>query len=69
MSNCAFELNKRSCSALTKKQCVGCHFRKTAEELEAGRKKARERIASLSAAEREGLLTFRANRRIKGNGY
>lgn len=55
MSNCAFELNKRSCSALTKKQCVGCHFRKTAEELEAGRERSRELLKKLTPQERASI--------------
>lgn len=45
MSNCAFDINKRDCAVLNKKQCVGCHFKKTKEELEAGREKARKILA------------------------
>ena len=48
--NCVFE--KRGydfalCSALKEKNCEGCRFRKTPEELEAGRKKAEARIKTL----------------------
>jgi hypothetical protein len=47
MSECAFDEGKRKCHALTEKNCVCCRFRKTAEEVDEGRKKARKRIASL----------------------
>ena len=55
MSNCAFDINKRDCAALKKKQCVGGHFRKTAEELEAGREKARELLKKLTPQERASI--------------
>ena len=46
MSKCAFEWGSK-CSALKEKQCEKCSFRKTAEQLEKGRKKARIRILNL----------------------
>ena len=49
MKVCAFE-NGTECNALNEKQCVGCPFRKTHEELEAGRAKARNRLQSLPKA-------------------
>jgi uncharacterized protein (UPF0179 family) len=47
MGKCAFDLDKK-CAALTKKDCKGCRFRKTKEELEEGRSKARERIIGMA---------------------
>lgn len=44
--NCAFDKN-RFCCALKEKMCEGCNFRKTPEELEAGRKKAEARLKTL----------------------
>ena len=46
MENCAFN-NGDTCMALTYKQCEGCSFYKTREEVDAGRKKAKERIDKL----------------------
>lgn len=46
MKDCAFA-NENECMALVKKQCKGCSFCKTTEELIAGRKKADDRIHSL----------------------
>ena len=37
------------CMALSEKQCHGCSFYKTPQQLTEGRKKADERIASLPA--------------------
>lgn len=44
---CVFEHGIK-CVALTEKRCEGCSFRKTKEEAEEGRKRARRRISSLS---------------------
>ena len=52
MDDCVFNLEKK-CKALTEKQCEGCRFRKTQEELLQGRKKALERIWSLPYRKRE----------------
>ena len=46
MNDCAF-CNGNKCVALSKKQCIGCHFHKTKKELEEGRKKAKKRICTL----------------------
>ena len=46
MNKCAFDLENK-CAALTYKQCVGCHFRKTEQELIEGRQKAAERLDNL----------------------
>lgn len=48
--NCAFDKN-RFCCALKEKKCEGCKFRKTPEELEAGRKKAEARLKTLPMKE------------------
>ena len=46
MNECVFSKG-RTCSALTVKSCKNCRFRKTKEQLEEGRKRAKARIASL----------------------
>lgn len=43
---CAFD-RIYQCAALTHKECIGCHFRKTQKQLEEGRERADERIESL----------------------
>lgn len=43
---CAFDRGE-TCAALTLKECIGCHFRKSQDELDAGRERADDRIASL----------------------
>lgn len=48
---CAFDEGKKRCRALNKKECQGCTFFKTEEELAAGREKAGERIKSLGVDE------------------
>ena len=45
---CAFKIDNRRCSALTKKACMRCHFFKTEEEVKVSREKAEARIRSLS---------------------
>jgi hypothetical protein len=50
MDKCAFDLGKRKCSALTTKNCVGCKFCKSTEELKEGREKATERLMTLDKA-------------------
>ena len=44
---CAFDNGKRSCTALTQKKCNGCNFRKTPEEVRAGRERAARRLRTL----------------------
>ena len=46
MNKCAFDRDG-VCSALSKKQCVGCHFRKSEQELNNGRAKAARRVSKL----------------------
>ena len=46
MNECAFDRGSK-CSALKEKDCWKCSFRKTQKQLEAGRKKAVERINNL----------------------
>ena len=53
--NCVFERGDR-CSALTKKDCANCAFRKTAEEHEASAKSARKRIFGLDDERREHIV-------------
>ena len=60
-SDCAFDEGKRKCHALTEKNCICCHFRKTTEEVEEGQKKANKRIASLPDEQRD-----RINKKYKG---
>lgn len=45
---CAFDADKRVCSALNVKKCEGCRFRKTEEELIRGKERAAARIKTLS---------------------
>lgn len=40
-NKCAFDLEDR-CSALSEMRCESCTFRKTKEQLEAGRRKAKQ---------------------------
>lgn len=49
MNKCAFDRDC-ICTALSEKQCVGCGFRKTEEELKEGRRKATDRLISLPKA-------------------
>lgn len=46
MKECVFKRD-RYCAILRQKKCKLCPFRKTAEELEAGRRKAKERLRTL----------------------
>lgn len=54
-NECAFD-NGNRCRALTKKHCEKCSFRKTADELIAGRKRARELIDRLPYEERVMIM-------------
>ena len=45
-TKCAFDKGNK-CAALTCKMCAGCRFRKTKQELDSGRRKARKRISTL----------------------
>ena len=46
MNKCAFDKDGK-CSALNKKDCKGCSFYKTEEEVRIGREKATARIKTL----------------------
>lgn len=56
MKDCAFN-NGNKCIALNEKQCVGCPFRKTQEELDEGRQKALKRISKLPPKLQAHILT------------
>ena len=43
---CAFD-RIYTCAALTHKECIGCHFRKTPAQLDEGRERAEDRISTL----------------------
>lgn len=45
---CAFKIDERKCSVLKEQSCTKCHFFKTKEELDKGRKRAKARIKTLS---------------------
>lgn len=44
---CVFDKDAYTCAALTHKQCTGCRFRKTLEQLDDGRERAEDRISTL----------------------
>lgn len=54
MCDCVFSIRTK-CGVLTEKNCEGCHFRKTREELLQGREKAAERIRSLPPDKQEHI--------------
>ena len=49
MNKCAFD-NGDKCNAMTEKKCLGCKFRKTEEELKAGREKSLARLETFPLA-------------------
>lgn len=55
MTKCAFDLDGK-CIALNEKDCVGCNFRKTKQELDEGREKADARIRALEPPLRHYLM-------------
>ncbi len=55
MSKCAFERGF-DCCALNTKQCVGCPFIKTEEELRKGRMESAKRILNLPKKKRWKIL-------------
>lgn len=55
MENCAFDKGNK-CSALRYRNCERCSFRKTREELAAGREKARERIENLPKEQYDAIM-------------
>jgi hypothetical protein len=52
---CAFDRNTL-CTALAVKECHGCAFRKTHEELDAGRERAEKRIESLPEEQQDHIF-------------
>ena len=46
MERCAFDLGEK-CNAMAEKNCNGCKFRKTEQELKEGREKAVTRLMTL----------------------
>lgn len=55
MKDCVFDKDYK-CIALTHKVCESCPFRKTEEELEEGRKKARARAKNLPEKQRKHII-------------
>lgn len=54
MTKCTFDKGD-TCFALTEHDCEGCPFRKTKDELLAGRRKARARLEDLPKEKREAI--------------
>jgi hypothetical protein len=54
MDDCVFN-HERNCTALTRKKCKDCRFRKTREELLQGRAKASKRISTLPFSKQEHI--------------
>ena len=52
---CAFDKGE-TCDALIAKECSGCRFFKTQDELDRGRERADDRIASLPEDLRDKIL-------------
>lgn len=48
MEKCTFDLGDHECSALTKKECAGCRFYKTAGDLAKSRKKSEDRLDKIN---------------------
>jgi hypothetical protein len=48
MDACAFDKGKRTCAALNVKNCDGCKFRKSEEELIRGRERAAARVKTFT---------------------
>ena len=54
MMKCAFDLGEK-CNAMAEKNCNGCKFRKTEQELKEGREKAVTRLMTFDRAFLEGI--------------
>ena len=54
MTKCTFDKGD-TCVALTEHDCEGCPFRKTKEELLAGRRKARAMLENLPKEQRKAI--------------
>ena len=68
MSNCAFN-RKGECIALNIKQCEGCAFFKTTEEVNRGRQKALKRVKSLTPTLSRYLCRKYLSRKEAKNGW
>lgn len=55
MSNCVFD-NEDKCRALNEKDCIGCSFYKTKEQLIEGREKAEMRVSQLEPELRQHFI-------------
>lgn len=55
MEKCAFDKG-RKCEVLSTKKCEKCSFRKTAEELKAGREQAQERLEKLPKKQHDAIM-------------
>ena len=54
-NKCAFEVNGQHCTALSVKDCAGCVFFKTYDELERGRERADNRIDKLPEEQQDHI--------------
>lgn len=55
MNKCAFD-NGKKCSALKKKQCAGCRFRKNEEDVILSRQKSSKRVNNLPGIIKSHIL-------------
>lgn len=53
--DCAFRVNEKRCSILTKKSCFQCPFQKTKEELEERKQKTKERLEGLPMRKKRAI--------------
>lgn len=67
MNNCVFARGNE-CDALKTKQCAGCSFCKTKEELIEGRQKAVDRINNLPEKVRKHIIHKYGRQRRCDNG-
>lgn len=61
MSKCAFDIGGAKCAALTKMKCDKCSFRRSEDELRAGREKASARIGTLPEEQQKHINTMYYN--------
>ena len=66
MNACAF-IGKK-CSILNRNSCIGCSFKKSYDELEQGRLKARARLESLPPGERLAIKQKYYLKELKADG-
>ena len=55
MENCVFDRGGRKCEVLSCKKCEKCSFRKTEEELKAGRDRAEKRLEKLPKEQHDAI--------------